>query len=304
MPDTLGSEPRPAEPDLRPTESVGRSAALEAVRSRVDPVLAAFLRERRAELEAMDPTAGILVDELVRLLDAGGKRFRPALCLWTHRAAGGEEDGPILRVCAALELLHTSALVHDDVMDRDLERRGVPATHVRFAEQAPEGMDPASFGTAAAIVVGDLALVLSEQAIRTSGFAYDQLEPAMRRFDTMRAEMAAGQFLDLSGTSDPAHVAALKSTSYTAEGPVLIGAALAPADVAATDRLRSYATAVGAAFQLRDDVLDGDAPATAAADVNEHVERAERALDGASLEPHAVDALLELAGLLRLSGAA
>jgi geranylgeranyl diphosphate synthase, type I len=296
VPDVRDSEPLAAEP-------IVRSGALEAVRAKVDPVLAAFLRERRAELAAMDPTAGVLVDELVRLLDAGGKRFRPALCFWSHRAVGGREGEPILRVCAALELLHTSALVHDDVMDRDLERRGLPATHVRFAGQAPEGLDPASYGTAAAIVVGDLALVLSEQAIRTSGFPNDRLEPAMGRFDTMRAEMAAGQFLDVSGAADRVHVAALKSASYTAIGPVLIGAALASADAAATDRLRAYAGEVGAAFQLRDDVLDGDAPPAAAADVDLHVGRAERALAGSSLEPRAVDALAELAGLLRLETA-
>ncbi|MCI0632392.1 MAG: polyprenyl synthetase family protein [Actinobacteria bacterium] len=297
MPEIHSSDP-PA------TEPIVRSVALEAVRAQVDPLLAAFLRDRRAELAAMDPTAGVLVDELIRLLDAGGKRFRPALCFWSHRAVGGREGEPILRVCAALELLHTSALVHDDVMDGDLERRGVPATHVRFAERAPDGMDPASYGTAAAIVVGDLALVLSEQAIRTSGFPNDRLEPAMARFDAMRAEMAAGQFLDVSGAADRVRVDELKSASYTAVGPILIGAALASADAAATDRLSAYATAVGTAFQLRDDVLDGDAPPTAAADVNEHVERAERALAGSSLEPRAVDALAELAGLLRLAAAA
>ena len=297
MPDTRSSDP-PA------TEPIVRSVALEDVRAQVDPVLAAFLRERRVELAAMDLTAAVLVDELVRLLDAGGKRFRPALCSWSFRAAGGQEGEPILRVCAALELLHTSALVHDDVMDRDPERRGVPATHVRFAERAPQGTDPDAFGTAVAIVVGDLALVLSEQAIRTSGFAFNRLEPAMDLFDTMRAEMAAGQFLDVSGTADPARVAELKSASYTAEGPVLIGAVLADAGPAAMDRLRSYARAVGAAFQLRDDVLDGDAPPAAAADIDRHVARAERALAGAELEPEAVAALVELAGLLRLAEAA
>ncbi len=249
----------------------------------------------------MDPTAGVLIDELVRLLDAGGKRLRPALCAWAYRAAGGRVGEPILRVCAGLELLHTSALVHDDVIDGDVERRGVPATHIHFAERAPDGMDPTSFGTAAAIVVGDLALVLSEQAIRTSGFAHDRLDPAMRVFDTMREEMAAGQFLDVSGAADAGRVAALKSASYTAEGPVLIGATLAQADPAATDRLRSYARAVGAAFQLRDDVLDGDAPPAAAADVDRHVDAAERALAGSSLEPEAVGGLAELASLLRLA---
>ena len=74
---------------------------------------------------------------------------------------------------------------------------------------------------------GDLALVLSERLLRTSGFGAGRLDAAMARFDRMRAEMAAGQFLDVSGARDLARVRALKTGSYTAEGPVLIGAALA-----------------------------------------------------------------------------
>lgn len=277
--------------------------ALELVRARVDPVLERFLLERRAELAAMDATAALLVDELLRLIRAGGKRIRPALCWWAYRAAGGEEGKPILHACAALELLHTSALVHDDVIDRDDERRGVAATHVRFAGRAPAGTDPDAFGIAAAIVVGDLALVLSEQALRTSGSDGDLLELAMTRFDRMRSEMAAGQFLDMSGSANHDRVAALKSGSYTALGPVLIGAALAGADAAVEQPLRSYADSVGAAFQLRDDVLDGDAPVEAAAEVGHLLERAQRSLDGAPMDATAVEALRELAGLLRLEGA-
>jgi geranylgeranyl diphosphate synthase, type I len=270
----------------------------------VDPVLERFLQARRTELAAMDATAALLIDELLRLIRAGGKRIRPALCWWAYRAAGGEEDEPILHACAALELLHTSALVHDDVIDGDEERRGVPATHARFAEQAPAGTDPDSFGIAAAIVVGDLALVLSEQALRTSGSGGDRLELAMSRFDRMRSEMAAGQFLDVSGAADRERIAALKSGSYTAQGPVLIGAALAGATPAAEEPLRSYADSVGVAFQLRDDVLDGDAPPEAAAQVGELLEQAQWSLDGAPLEAAGVKALRELAGLLRLPGTA
>ena len=203
----------------------------------------------------MDPSAVALVDELLRLLRAGGKRVRPALCFWAFRAAGGGEDEPIVPVCAALELLHTSALVHDDLMDRDAERRGVDATHVRFAKDAPAGVDPEAFGTSAAVLVGDLALVLSERLLRTSGFEAGRLDAAMARFDRMRAEMAAGQFLDVSGARDLARVRALKTGSYTAEGPVLIGAALAGAGPEAEGPLRVFGRLVGEAFQLRDDVV-------------------------------------------------
>ncbi len=294
--------PEPNAPIVVPptAEPAIDTPALADVRARVEPALEAFLLERRAELVAMDAGAAPLADELFRVIRAGGKRIRPALCWWSHRAAGGEDGEPIRGACVALELLHTSALIHDDVIDGDDERRGVPATHAAFARTAPAGVDPGAFGVAAAILVGDLALVLSEQALRTCGSRGDRLELAMSRFDAMRSEMAAGQFLDVSGSADPARVSALKSGSYTGLGPVLIGAALAGAEPAAEEALRAYAGSIGSAFQLRDDVLDGDAPREDANEVDVLLEHAVRSLDGAPLEADAVEALWELAGLLRL----
>jgi geranylgeranyl diphosphate synthase, type I len=280
------------------------STAIEAVRAPVDRELERFLGERRAELAGMDPSAVALVDELLRLLRAGGKRVRPALCFWAFRAAGGDEDEPIVLVCAALELLHTSALVHDDLMDRDAERRGVDATHVRFAKDAPAGVDPEAFGTSAAVLVGDLALVLSERLLRTSGFGTGRLDAAMARFDRMRAEMAAGQFLDVSGAGDLARVRALKTGSYTAQGPVLIGVALAGAGPEAEGPLRVFGRLVGEAFQLRDDVVDGEAGPQAVAAIEDLVARASRALGDAPLRRDGIDALVQIAELLRAPGPA
>jgi geranylgeranyl diphosphate synthase type I len=280
------------------------STAIEAVRGPVDLELERFLGDRRAELAGMDPSAVDLVDELLRLLRAGGKRIRPALCFWAFRAAGGGEEDPIVPVCAALELLHTSALVHDDLMDRDAERRGVDATHVRFGKEAPGGVDPEVFGTSAAVLVGDLALVLSERILRTSGFGTGRLEAAMARFDRMRTEMAAGQFLDVSGARDRGRVRALKTGSYTAEGPVLIGAALASAGQEVEGPLRVFGRLVGEAFQLRDDLADGEAGTETAAAVEDLVARATRALGDAPLRRDGIDALIQIAELLRVPGAA
>ena len=280
------------------------STAIEAVRAPVDRELERFLGDRRAELAGMDPSAVALVDELLRLLRAGGKRVRPALCFWAFRAAGGDEDEPIVLVCAALELLHTSALVHDDLMDRDAERRGVDSTHVRFGKEAPGGVDPEAFGTSAAVLVGDLALVLSERLLRTSGFGTGRLDAAMARFDRMRAEMAAGQFLDVSGAGDLARVRALKTGSYTAEGPVLIGVALAGAGPEAEGPLRVFGRLVGEAFQLRDDVSDGEAGPQAVAAIEDLVARASRALGDAPLRRDGIDALVQIAELLRAPGPA
>jgi geranylgeranyl pyrophosphate synthase len=94
-------------------------------------------------------------------------------------------------------------------------------------------------------------------------------------------------------------VAALKTGSYTTEGPVLVATALAEAGPAVEGPLRVFARLVGEAFQLRDDLEDGDAGPGAAARVRDLVDRAVDALAGAPLVPDGAAALAELAGLLR-----
>jgi geranylgeranyl diphosphate synthase type I len=283
-------------------EEAGGVPALEVVRARVDPVIERFLDDRRAELVAMDPAAGELADEVRRLIAAGGKRLRPAVCFWANRAAGGADGDPIDRACAALELLHTFALIHDDVMDASDRRRGVATTHVRFAQRAPSGTVPTAYGAGVAIVVGDLAAVYAERLLRTCGAPADRIALAFERFDRMRAEMAAGQLLDLGSARRQAspRVAALKTGSYTAEGPALVGAALAGAGPEVDAALRAYARRVGEAFQLRDDVLDGDAPPDASRRLHALLEGAASALAGAPLEPEGARALRALAALLSL----
>jgi geranylgeranyl diphosphate synthase type I len=274
---------------------------VEAVRRRVDEVLAAEFRDRRTELAAFDPEAEILVDELERLVGAGGKRLRPAFCYLGFRAAGGPDDEPIIRAAAALELLHTFALVHDDVMDEAAVRRGVETTRVRFSRESTE-----RHGRSVAVLVGDLAAVLAESLFRSAGFPPERTGVALVRFDRMRLEMAAGQYLDLVGAARrnleaAEHVAELKTGSYTIEGPLLIGAVLAGAPPEVQACLSSYARPAGEAFQLRDDVLDHEAIAGAAERVNVLIGEAVDSLRGPRLEPVAASALRSLAEALRLS---
>jgi geranylgeranyl diphosphate synthase, type I len=287
------------------SEPVGIDPALEQVRADVDGALRSFLDDRRVELAALDPAAAELADEIRRLVDAGGKRIRPSLCIWAARAAGAGDDPATVRAASALELLHTFALVHDDVMDDAWTRRGVETTHARYAAMAPSGTDAARHGVAVAILVGDLAAVLAEQLLRTSGAPPERLAIAAGRFDRMRVEMAAGQYLDLAARDRTPRdrLAALKTGSYTVEGPVLVGSALAGADPAAEGPLRVFGRHLGEAFQLRDDLEDGDAPRSEAGRIGDLVDRAVGALDGAPLEPTAARALVTIAGSVRMAEA-
>jgi geranylgeranyl diphosphate synthase type I len=275
--------------------------ALDGVASRVDDVLLGFLEERRAEAVAIEPRSTEPIEEIERLVRAGGKRIRPAFCVWGYRAAGGPDVPAIWNAAAALELLHTMALIHDDVMDDDEQRRGEPTVHARQTAAAARRGEarPQLVGTGIAILAGDLAAAFADQLLARADFPAERRAAAAARFQTIRLELALGAYLDLSGAVVAADtVAYLKGGAYTVEGPLLVGAALAGASPLVDEALRRYARPLGAAFQLLDDLADGDAPTGATrADAAALVARA-RATLGEPLAPEAVVALDQLAELV------
>jgi geranylgeranyl diphosphate synthase type I len=278
------------------------------VRRDVDEVLLTFLAERRREAAVWDPRAATPVDEIQRLLLAGGRRLRPMCCVWGYRAVAPSESstnaGDILRAAAALELLHTMALIHDDLMDGADRRRGVAASAPHLEATLGPGAvrEP---GTAVALLAGDLAAVFADRLLLSSGFGADRLLPALERYATMRTEMGVGQFLDVtgavSGRTAARLVADLKGGRYTIGGPLAIGATLGGGSPAQLSALGRFAEPLGLAFQLRDDLEDGDAEtAPTVAEIVALVDRSQDALRAAeTLEPAAVDALLAIADAVR-----
>jgi geranylgeranyl diphosphate synthase, type I len=232
------------------------------VAHRVDAELLAFISDERATLA---PEAQPLLDELESLVTSGGKRLRPRFCYWGHRAAGGADGREIVRVGAALELLHTMALIHDDVMDRSDVRRNRASTFRALAELSAgveHRGDPKRFGASAAILTGLLGFALADRLFRASGFPAERTTAAADRYDRMRTTAIAGQYLDLlaahRGEADEAtarRIAVLKSGSYSVADPLVIGALLATDDDALIAPLETYGLALGEAFQMRDDIL-------------------------------------------------
>jgi geranylgeranyl diphosphate synthase type I len=269
---------------------------LDGVRARVDDVLFAELERAKAEIAARSAEAAALVEELERLAHAGGKRLRPVLCVLGHAAAGGAVED-VLPAAAGLELFHTFALVHDDVMDDEDERRGVDATHRRFAKAEPGGE---AFGRAAAILAGDVALVLATDLVLSAPLPSERVLGAAHRMRAMALATAAGQYLDVAGSSRTPDLAALKTGVYTTEAPLAIGAELAGAGADLTEVLGRFAHPLGVAFQLLDDVADGSAPADAANDARRLLDDAAAVLSGARIDPPAAAALREI--VFRLGG--
>jgi len=235
------------------------------LRPRVDKALAVFLATQRARLLAIDEVLADVADALDDFVLLGGKRLRPAFAYWGYRGAGGGDSEQVVAAVAALELVQASALIHDDLMDRSDTRRGEPAIHRRFAARhaaAGWGGDGEAFGDSAAVLLGDLALVWSDELLHTSGVEPADLARARPVFDEMRTEVTVGQYLDVltQATADTSldragKVARFKSAKYTVERPLLLGAALAGAPAEVHDAYSAFGLPLGEAFQLRDDVL-------------------------------------------------
>ncbi|MGH3714249.1 MAG: polyprenyl synthetase family protein [Micromonosporaceae bacterium] len=235
------------------------------LRTRVQTELVSFLAERRGELTAIDASLDPVADALESFILGGGKRLRPAFAYWAYRACGGPDQAELIGAIASLELLHAGALIHDDVMDASDTRRGEPAVHRRFADQhAAEDWSglSESFGRSAAILLGDLCLVWSDEMFHGAGLPYERLAAARPYYDAMRTEVMAGQYLDVlsqarrdDSAEQASRVATYKSAKYTVERPVLLGGALAGADSALLKAFSEYGLPLGEAFQLRDDVL-------------------------------------------------
>jgi geranylgeranyl diphosphate synthase, type I len=240
-----------------------------ALPDRLEAALAAFLDERRAAAATIDPAFGAATGDLADFVLGGGKRIRPTFAWWGWRGAGGDPDGAevpaVLRAIAALELIQACALLHDDLMDASATRRGRPTVHVAFAHRHAAARwrgRPARFGAAAAILLGDLALVWADDMLRGSGLPADAAARAAVPWEAMRTEVLGGQYLDVfvQATGDSSARAALqvdryKTAAYTVERPLHLGAAIAGADPELVSCYRRFGADVGVAFQLRDDLL-------------------------------------------------
>lgn len=231
----------------------------EGIRTAVDAVLYAFLDEQEQAVPDL-PELTLFTGMLRNMLAAGGKRIRPLLCVTGWAAVTDRTPPPaVWRVAACLELFHTSALVHDDIMDKSATRRGRPTAHRALAAHHQHHRDAGALGVNAAILLGDLALGWSYELLHTDDTG---LHRAWKPLNALRTETLTGQYLDLTATGDPTagadtawRVIRYKTAKYTVERPLQLGAALADADPARLRSLSAYAIPLGEAFQLRDDLL-------------------------------------------------
>jgi geranylgeranyl diphosphate synthase type I len=246
---------------------------LRAVRREIDAVLEDFLagKAREAADRGHSPEVVRTVQDF---LAAGGKRIRALLCVVGWHAAGGQRDlASVLRVAASLELFVAFALIHDDIMDDSVSRRGRPTVHRALSARLGRDERAERLGAGGALLVGNVALIWAEELLHTATLDPERHRTVHALYDAMLEEVMYGQYLDVMGTGrdtddvDAAlRIIHYKTATATIERPLQLGAAIAGADAATLDICTALGWPLGEAFQIRDDLLDvfGSADGSAA----------------------------------------
>lgn len=217
----------------------------------IEEILKGFLPRGDGE----DSLQGTVFEAMEYSLMAGGKRLRPLFIQEAYRLFGGEEAPVVQAFMAAMEMIHTYSLVHDDLpaMDNDDFRRGKPTTHKAFGEDM-------------AILAGDGLLNYAyETALRGVEQAQDK-EKAVRALRILSEKagifgMVGGQVVDVEMTGSSLTGARIDfiyrlKTGALLEAALMVGAVLAGASQEQVCQMESIGTCIGMAFQIQDDILD------------------------------------------------
>ncbi len=229
-------------------------------RTSVDEALSSWLAPRVAAAVALGEHTGSVAKAMEALALRGGKRVRAVLLSAAYEGIGGEGGySRVMLASVALELLQVYLLIHDDWMDGDDMRRGGPSVHRMLAER----FGSVRSGEVTAILAGDLACSMAQEALLGVPVEASRLLAATRRFARIQEQVVLGQLMDMSG-AEPLEgtlmgaietMYAHKTGSYTAQGPLAMGALLAGGPPSVVGALEDFGVPLGVAFQLRDDLL-------------------------------------------------
>lgn len=235
------------------TDSEFALRELKSFKGKFDAEIKKFLDYEIREAKKINPELGNMLSVGADFVTNGGKRLRPAFVYYGYKAVKRvDEEEPLLRASIPIELLHASALIHDDVMDNSDTRRGRPTVHKIFGK----GLKNDKVGESLAIVLGDMLLALADETLDA------RVEKVKTFFDEARKEINFGQHLDIVGDSLSevddkwiTQVMRYKTAGYTIEKPLMMGATLGGASNKTIKYLSGYGINLGIAFQIQDDIL-------------------------------------------------
>ena len=246
------------------------------VKQLVDAELSSIYQDLKAKAGPIDADFKTLIGAMDDFVARGGKRIRPYLVYLGYFGLNRSNNDDIIKIAAALELLHNFLLIHDDIIDRDYERyHGPNVGGIYYDKFSQEHSDEEALHLAnsVALLAGDINHLLTNKVILDSQFEDAEKLAVMKLISDKTFEVIGGEFLDLAvsvgGDLNPSegqllNVAQYKTASYSFECPLVAGALLAKAGEREVEGLSSFARPAGIAYQLQDDMLGvfGDPDAT------------------------------------------
>ena len=250
----------------------------------INNLLDQYFKDNIADAGEINKDYVRLWQELHRLFKSGGKRLRPKMTFMTYLAYGGQDLENIAPIAAAHELLHLSLLIHDDVIDRDYRRYGVlniaGSYQQHYDHLVTNEATRTHYAHGAAILGGDLLISGAYQMISKSSINYALKDKVSTVVGRAIFEVAGGELLDTESAFRPKNeidslsIARYKTASYSFIGPLLSGALLADASKEQCQLVSSFASNLGIAYQLQDDILGvyGDESETGKSNVSDLLE--------------------------------
>lgn len=231
----------------------------------INPFLVRYFDQVIAEAKKEDAFIAEALEAVREITLRGGKRLRAAGMYYGYLAGGGEDRLAMLETAVSVEFIHAFLLIHDDIMDRDAIRHGVPTIHERYrslAERLFPDTDAVHFGNSIALIVGDMVGALGNDIIFRSPFPKERVFQALSRLQKIIAFTVVGQakdvYFEYRKRATPDEILRMyecKTAKYTMEGPVHLGLLLAGASEELLTDFSAYAIPLGIAFQIQDDVL-------------------------------------------------
>lgn len=227
----------------------------------VEKVLKNYYASAGTKAAALHSRYGQMLQVMQELSDAGGKRVRPYVSVLIYEAYGGNDFRSMSHIGAALELLHSALLIHDDIIDRDLKRHGIDNISGHYHNKLKHAEDAPHFANSMALLAGDLSLSAAYQLIGESGFTSGQKTAVSALLSDAIFHVIGGELIDTdaplhdASETDPLEIAALKSAHYSFIMPLMIGAVLADAGDKEIEKLTDLGLRLGMSFQMTDDLL-------------------------------------------------
>lgn len=244
----------------------------QARRDEISAFLLELFREKGAEFDLVNSLGRDLGERLYRFA-VQGKMLRGGLVSLGYAVSRGraaDESGSLERAAlncagAAMELLQSGLLVHDDIMDRDTTRRGHPTIFYQYAERAEQegARDAHHLGEALGICAGDVCFFLAFELLSRLPVPDPLVRQALALCGRELARVAVAQMQDVSwgsskdapGEEEVLRLYVYKTGRYTFSLPLALGGMLGQADACTMDRLERLGECLGILFQIRDDEL-------------------------------------------------